>query len=91
MISEPYKIQYEDPKTNFSFRPQNEVKKENIKLKPFVTDKVRIEKYLKSHKEEHEKYKKNKIFISNEANNKYNYNNNFYKDKRCFSENKKTL
>ena len=91
MISEPYKIQYEDPKTNFSFRPQNEVKKENIKLKPFVTDKVRIEKYLKSHKEEHEKYKKNKIFISNEANNKYNFNNNFYKDKRCFSENKKTL
>ena len=58
MISDPYKIQNSDPKKNFSYRPINEVKKQNIKLKPFVTDKARIEKYIKSHLEEHEKYKK---------------------------------
>ena len=63
MISDPYKIEYIDAKKNFSFRPMGEEKKGNIKLKPFVTDKARIEKYLKSHHEEHEKYNKNKITI----------------------------
>ena len=74
MISDPYKIEYIDPKKNFSFRPMGEEKKGNIKLKPFVTDKARIEKYLKSHHEEHEKYNKNKISIECEDNN-LNINN----------------
>ena len=74
MISDPYKIEYIDPKKNFSFRPMGEEKKGNIKLKPFVTDKARIEKYLKSHHEEHEKYNKNKITIECEDNN-LNINN----------------
>ena len=85
MIADPYKIQYSDANKNFSFRPINEVQKENIKLKPFVTDKARIEKYLKSHIEEHKKYKKNKITISCDENS-LNPNKN---DKRCYSENKK--
>ena len=85
MISDPYKIKYSDTKNNFSFRPINEVKKENIKLKPFVTDKARIEKYLKSHNEEHEKYNKNKITISCDNNSLITNKN----DKRFFSENKK--
>ena len=89
MISDPYKIQNSDPKKNFSYRPINEVKKQNIKLKPFVTDKARIEKYIKSHLEEHEKYKKNKISITCEDyNNTPNKNND---EKRCFSENTKKL
>ena len=74
MISDPYKIEYIDAKKNFSFRPMGEEKKGNIKLKPFVTDKARIEKYLKSHHEEHEKYNKNKISIECEDNN-LNINN----------------
>ena len=74
MISDPYKIEYIDAKKNFSFRPMGEEKKGNIKLKPFVTDKARIEKYLKSHHEEHEKYNKNKITIECEDNN-LNINN----------------
>ncbi len=74
MISDPYKIEYIDAKKNFSFRPMGEEKKGNIKLKPFVTDKARIEKYLKSHHEEHEKYNKNKITIVCEDNN-LNINN----------------
>ena len=86
MISDPYKIYYSDSKKNFSFRPINEVKKENIKLKPFVTDKARIEKYLKSHEEEQKKYQKNKITI--ECDDK-TLNTNNKNDKRCFSEIKK--
>ena len=74
MISDPYKIEYIDAKKNFSFRPMGEEKKGNIKLKPFVTDKARIEKYLKSHHEEHEKYNKSKITIECEDNN-LNINN----------------
>ena len=84
-MADPYKIQYSDLNKNFSFRPINEVQKENIKLKPFVTDKARIEKYLKSHIEEHKKYKKNKITISCDENSLSTNKN----DKRCNSENKK--
>ena len=58
MISTPYKIQYLESKNNFSFRPEDKTKKENIKLKPFVPDKIRIEKYLKLKQEEQEKLKK---------------------------------
>ena len=89
MISAPYKIQYEEAKKNFSFRPNNEIKKENIKLKPIITDKVNIKKYLNFHKEKHEKYKKNKIIISSENSNLNN--DGLHIDKRCFSENKKSL
>ena len=84
MISDPYKIQYIDAKKNFSFRPVNIENKGNIKLKPFVTDKARIEKYLKSHHEEHEKY--NKITIECEDNNLNNINN-----RKSLSENKNLL
>jgi hypothetical protein len=84
MITDPYKIQYLEENTNFSFRPVNKTKKENIKLKRFVTDKIRVEKYLKSHREEHEKYNKNKnknkILIPDD-----------YKTQRCFSDPHKTL
>ena len=89
MISAPYKIQNEEAKKNFSFRPNNEIKKENIKLKPIITDKVNIKKYLNFHKEKHEKYKKNKIIISSENSNLNN--DGLHIDKRCFSENKKSL
>lgn len=90
MISEPYKIQYNDEKKNFSFRPlnENQKKKGNIKLKPFVTDKVRIEKYLSAHQEEHAKYKKNKITIECDYN---NLGKNSQFEQRCFSENKQQL
>lgn len=87
MISDPYKIQYSDPKKNFSFRPLHEDKKENIKLKPFVTDKARIEKYLKSKFEEHKKYKK-KTTINCEEN---ILTSNDKTDRRNFSEHQKTL
>ena len=87
MISDPYKIQYSDPKKNFSFRPLHEDKKENIKLKPFVTDKARIEKYLKSKFEDHEKYKK-KTTINCEEN---ILTSNDKTDRRNFSEHQKTL
>jgi hypothetical protein len=88
MISNPYKIQYLEANKNFSFRPINQIKKENIKLKPFVTDKTRVEKYLKIHQAEHEKYKKHKNnnFISIDDNNKLNQNNN-ENGQRCCSEN----
>lgn len=89
MISDPYKIYYSDAKKNFSFRPINEVKKENIKLKPFVTDKTRIEKYLKSREEEHKKYNKNKITIECDENTLNNINIKDKNDRRCFSKNKK--
>ena len=89
MISDPYKIQYIDAKKNFSFRPLNDENKGNIKLKPFVTDKARIEKYLKSHHEEHEKYKKNnKITIECEDN---NLNVNNINNRKSLSENKNLL
>ena len=96
MIANPYKIQYLEANKNFSFRPINQIKKENIKLKPFVTDKTRVEKYLKTHQEEHEKYKKLKknnfmsIDDNNNNNNNTNYNlttNNNQNDQRCCSEN----
>ena len=58
MISTPYKIHYLESKNNFSFRPEDKTKKGNIILKPFVPDKIRIEKYLKLKQEEQEKLKK---------------------------------
>ena len=75
MISDPYKIQYIDAKKNFSFRPLNDENKGKIKLKPFVTDKARIEKYLKTHHEEHEKYNKNNNITIECDNNTNNINN----------------
>ena len=86
MIANPYKIQYLDANKNFSFRPINEIKKDNIKLKPFVRDKTRVEKYLKSHQAEHAKYKKDKniIIIPFENNNLSTINHH---KQRCFSEN----
>ena len=88
MISSPYKIQYLEDNKNFSFRPINEIKKENIKLKPFVTDKTRVEKYLKSHKAEHQRYRKNKNTIITDDNNLNIHNQN---NQRFFSESNKKL
>ena len=49
MISDPYKINYNDEfQKKFSFRPEQN-HKENFKLKPFETDKSRVEKYLKNY------------------------------------------
>ena len=68
MISDPYKINYNDEfQKKFSFRPEQSFKK-NFKLKPFETDKSRVEKYLQNHKEDHRKYeleKCKKIDIEN--------------------------
>ena len=91
MISKPYKIQYLESKNNFSFRPEDKTKKGNIILKPFVPDKVRIEKYLKQKQEEQEKFKKNqkyknKLFLSFDDNDSSINSKN---DQRCFSESKK--
>ena len=46
MISDPVKFQIVDAHKNFCFRPQSPKLKENIKLRPFITDKLRIEKFL---------------------------------------------
>ena len=48
MISDTIKFNFEEENKNFCFRPKSPKYKENIKLKPFVTDKVRIEKFLKT-------------------------------------------
>lgn len=95
MISTPYKIQYLESKNNFSFRPEDKTKKENIKLKPFVPDKIRIEKYLKSKQEEQEKLKKlkkrqkykNKLYLLYDDNDSSINSKN---EERCFSESKKS-
>ena len=61
MISDPYKINYNDEfQKKFSFRPEQN-HKENFKLKPFETDKSRVEKYLKNHQEDHKKYDLEKL------------------------------
>ena len=70
MINEPKKYQFEEENKNFCFRPQSPIYKQNIKLKPFVTDKVRIEKYLKLKQKENEIINKNKrknknIYVKN--------------------------
>lgn len=95
MISTPYKIHYLESKNNFSFRPEDKTKKGNIILKPFVPDKIRIEKYLKMKQEEQENFKKlkrrkkykNKLILSFDNN---DLSINSKNEGRCFSENKKS-
>ena len=95
MISTPYKIQYLESKNNFSFRPEDKTKKENIKLKPFVPDKIRIEKYLKLKQEEQEKLKKlkkrqkhkKKLYLSFDDNDSSSNSKN---EQSFFSESKKS-
>ena len=60
MISDPVKFNYGEENKNFSFRPQSLEFKENIKLKPFITDKVRIEKFLKNKQIENDIINRNK-------------------------------
>ena len=66
MISDPVKFRIVDEHKNFCFRPQSPKLKENIKLRPFITDKSRIEKFLESKKRENDiinkKKRKNKKF-----------------------------
>ena len=50
MISDPGKYHFEDEHKNFSFRPKSPKNKKKIKLKPFVTDKVRVEKFIETKK-----------------------------------------
>jgi len=59
MISDPGKYHFEDEHNNFSFRPKSPKNKKKIKLKPFVTDKVRVEKFLERKKRETDIINKN--------------------------------
>ena len=75
MISDPVKFQIVNENKNFCFRPQSPEFKENIKLKPFMTDKMRIEKFLESKKKENDfinkKHKKNIMMSDIEEKNKF--------------------
>ena len=75
MISDPIKFQIVNENKNFCFRPQSPEFKENIKLKPFMTDKMRIEKFLESKKKENDfinkKHKKNIMTSDIEEKNKF--------------------
>lgn len=75
MISDPVKFQIVKENKNFCFRPQSPEFKENIKLKPFMTDKMRIEKFLESKKKENDfinkKHKKNIMTSDIEEKNKF--------------------
>ena len=75
MISDPVKFQIVNENKNFCFRPQSLEFKENIKLKPFMTDKMRIEKFLESKKKENDfinkKHKKNIMTSDIEEKNKF--------------------
>ena len=75
MISDPVKFQIVNENKNFCFRPQNPEFKENIKLKPFMTDKMRIEKFLESKNKENDfinkKHKKNIMTSDIEEKNKF--------------------
>ena len=75
MISDPVKFQIDNENKNFCFRPQSPEFKENIKLKPFMTDKMRIEKFLESKKKENDfinkKHKKNIMTSDIEEKNKF--------------------
>ena len=91
MITDPYKINYLESKNNFSFRPKDKIKIENIKLKRYVTDKTRVEKYIKSHREEEERYKKNKKKILIDPDDINNNTNNNIHSQRCLSDKSKTM
>ena len=51
MITDPYKIN-DESKKSYSFRPNNDIHKSNIRVHPFVPDKIRIANYIKDHKNE---------------------------------------
>ena len=75
MISDPVKFQIVNENKNFCFRPQSPEFKENIKLKPFMTDKMRNEKVIESKKKENDfinkKHKKNIMTSDIEEKNKF--------------------
>lgn len=73
MICEPCKIADENKK-QFSFRPTDSFNTGKIKLKPFMTDYTRVNKYLSSHKEELNKYSR----IKSKDNINYNKTDNIY-------------
>ena len=89
MIADPVKVNSGEENKNFCFRPQSPKFKEKIKLKPFMTDKMRVEKFLKNKKKEND--------IINKKLGKKNYNHfnteyeNFENNEKnsIFSENKK--
>ncbi len=81
MANEPCKIESYQEKSKFCFRPDTPHDSKNLKfkLKPFVTDRERVEKYLKNHKQDYEQYKNvNNYFHkrSNTSDIKGNNNNN---------------
>ena len=82
MISDPVKFQFVDENKNFCFRPQSPKFKENIKLKPFVTDKLRVEKFLESKKKENDiinkNKRKNKNFYEIDDDEEKNKNSEYY-------------
>ena len=86
MISDPIKFNFGEENKNFSFRPQSLDFKGNIKLKPFMTDKVRIEKFLKNKQIENDIINRNKR--KNKNINLETENTDNIGRKTMFSENK---
>ena len=88
MISEPIKFNYGEENKNFCFRPKSPKYKENIKLKPFVQDKIRIEKFLKNKKKENDIInkkigkKKHKNFNEEIDNSEIIEKNSFYSENK---------
>ena len=79
MIKEPYKIN-DDSKKSYSFRPLNKSNNSNIRVNPFVPDKIRITNYVKEHKNELKYYndrikkmKKNYILKSALSNDSFDF------------------
>ena len=80
MIADPVKVNSGEENKNFCFRPQSPKFKEKIKLKPFMTDKMRVEKFLKNKKKEND--------IINKKLGKKNYNH-FNTEYENFENNEK--
>ena len=88
MISDTIKFNFEEENKNFCFRPKSPKYKENIKLKPFVTDKVRIEKFLKTKQIENDYINKIQKRHNNNDNNTITENTENYEKHFMLSENR---
>ena len=92
MVSDQLKYNFEEENKNFCFRPKSPRYKQNIKLKPFVPDKIRIEKFLKNKQLENDIINKNKRKTKNlniETDNVENAENNaIYSDFRSKDKDK---
>ena len=88
MISEPVKINFQEENKNICFRPQSPKFKENIRLKPFLTDKIRVEKFLKSKQKEIDLLNKNIKKSKTNIFNSITENTETIEKNTFFSENK---